>query len=243
MRLILLFFFALVLNNQLIAQASYSGNVVDAFDKKYLESVTVSNSQTGEYTFTNERGYFSLKASFGDTIKVSFPGFIDLKLLAGEERFLFLELQDKARLLPTFQVDAEPYSYRFKDGVLTLVDENEPEPESKEGEITTGVSNSPNGGFAMYGVISYFTKKSKQAREYRKKQLWHSRRAGYYSVVESDSVRRNLMVKHQLDRKTWDQIIIDYNTLNQSHEFLDWSTEQVYASLEAFIDRARPYSF
>jgi len=240
-RAVLTLFFAFILNHQLIGQATYSGNVVDAFDKKYLESVLVVNIETGEKAFTNKRGYFSLKASFGDTLRLSFPGFLYTNLSAGEERFLFVELQDKARLLPTFQVEAKPYSYRFKDGVLSRVDENEAQPQSKKGEISAGTLNSPNGGVGIYGVISYFTKSARQAREYRKKQILHSRRAGYYKVVESDSIRKNLMVKHQLDRENWDDLIIEYNQLNQSHQFLDWSSEQVYASLNAFIERARPY--
>ncbi len=210
---------------------------MDALDKRYLENVPVKNLSTGEESLTNSRGYFNLQANLGDTIQVNYPGFIELNIAAGEERFLFLELQDAARLLPTFEVKAETYAFRFKDGRLLPIDPNEPDKPSRKGQITAGTPGGANGGVALYGVMSYFTKKAKQAREYEKKKLWHERRKGYYLVVDSDSVRRNLMVKYQLARKDWDDLIIRYNSGNRGHEFLDWSEEKVYNSLQQFIGR------
>src|SRR5690606_7204198 len=106
-------------------QTSFSGNVLDAFDKKYLEGVAVSVAGS-ELVTTNSRGYFSVKAREGDTLRLSFPGFIDREIVLGKDRFLLLQIQDQARLLPTFQVEAEPYRFRFKDGKLYLA-EDEPE--------------------------------------------------------------------------------------------------------------------
>ena len=114
--LLLFFFFCVV---SLSAQRRYSGNVIDAWDKKYLEGVVVSHP-SGEKVKTNSRGYFSIPALQGDTLTFQFPGFLEKKMRLTADAFLFVELQDLARLLPTFQVKAEPYRFRFKDGKLYL---------------------------------------------------------------------------------------------------------------------------
>ena len=223
----------------ILAQRTYSGNVLDATDKTYLEGVNVEVLGSTSSSITNIRGYFSVKGNLGDTLKISFPGFIDQKIPLGEETFLLLQIQDQARFLPTFEVKSEPYAFRFKDGKLTLIDPDEEKAPSNKGGISAGYLDSPNGGVAIAGVLSSLTKRAKQEREYQKKLEWMRRREGYYAVIESDSVRKNLMVKYQLQRSEWDRIIIRFNEGNAYHEFLDWSKERVYATLNEFIDRER----
>ncbi|OOG72207.1 hypothetical protein [Algoriphagus sp. A40] len=218
-----------------IAQISYSGNVLDAFDKKYLEGVTVSILNK-ESVITNSRGYFSLEGTAGDTLILSFPGFIDQRILLGSDRFLLIQIQDKARLLPTFQVEAEPYKFRFKDGKLYLA-ENEPEAEkslSKQVSMGTGTSDG-GGGLAIYGPISYFSKRNTQLRRYEERLEWIKRRQGYLEVIDSDSIRNEMMTSYKLDRKDWDEMIIRFNEFHLEHEFLDWSKDRVVASLKEFI--------
>lgn len=219
------------------AQLSYSGNVLDDTDNTYLEGVRVEVIGGDQIDTTNERGYFSVKANAGDSLKLSYPGFMDLNIVLTSERYLQLLLHDRARLLPTFTVKSEPYSFRFKDGKLTVVDPNEEKEKGNSSGISAGYLNSPNGGVAIAGVLSSLTKKARLERQYQKKLIWLDRRAGYYAVVESDSVRKNLMIKYQLDRSEWDRILIRYNEGNQYHEFLDWSQSRVYNSLEEFIKR------
>ncbi|MDR7130803.1 hypothetical protein J2X69_003160 [Algoriphagus sp. 4150] len=234
-RLLLIIYFAFL--PALLAQRSYSGNVLDATDKRYLEGVSVEVVGTDQLQTTNIRGYFSVKGKHGDTLRVSFPGFIEQKMVLGEETFLTFQIQDRARLLPTFEVKSDPYTFRFKDGKLVLIDPDEETSPSKKGGISAGYLDSPNGGVAIAGVLSSLTKRAKQEREYQKKQEWMRRRAGYYEVVESDSVRQNFMVKYQLKRSDWDRIIIRFNEGSSHHEFLDWSKERVYETLSEFIHR------
>lgn len=54
---------------------TYSGNVIDSYDKKHLEGVTIS-LRGKEVTRTNARGYFSVEATLGDTLYLNFPGFL-----------------------------------------------------------------------------------------------------------------------------------------------------------------------
>lgn len=225
----------------LLAQRTYSGNVLDANDKAYIEGVKVEVLGTDQNQLTNTRGYFSVKGIAGDTLRLTFPGFVEQKTVLAEETFLILQIQDKARFLPTFEVKSEPYAFRFKDGKLTLIDPNEEKSPSNTSGISAGYLDSPNatGGIAIAGVLSSLTKRARQEREYQKKQEWMRRRAGYYAVVESDSIRQNLMVKYQLQRSDWDRLIIRFNEGNAYHEFLDWSEERVYATLNEFIDRER----
>jgi len=229
------FFLFVFIGWQSYAQSTYSGNVIDAWDKKYLEGVEVSISGKGK-TVTNARGYFSIQAFLGDTLTLTFPGFIERKQVLGEERFFLLELQDRARLLPTFQVKAEPYRFRFRDGKLTLVENEEYTEQKLSQEITGGADKfSPNPNFTIYGPISYFTKRNRQLREYEEKLDWLRRRAGYLEVIDSDSVRTELMAKYQLDRSQWDQLIIRFNEFHQSHDFLDWNKERVLEALSEFF--------
>jgi hypothetical protein len=217
------------------AQSSYSGNVLDAFDKKYLEGVTVQ-VMGKESVLTNSRGYFNVRGMLGDTLKLSFPGFIDQKVILGQDRYLLLQIQDKARLLPTFQVDAEPYRFRFKEGKLYLA-EDEPEQEKPLSQQVSGGTDkfSPNPNFSIYGPISYFTKRNTQLRQYEKQLEWIRRRQGYLQVIDSDSIRTELMVSYQLDRPQWDEMIIRFNEFHLHHEFLDWSSQRVIASLKEFL--------
>lgn len=230
--LFVLFFFGLV---NLCAQGRYTGNVVDAWDKKYLEGVIVTNGK-GEESKTNARGYFSISSLMGDTLVFNFPGFIEKKWVATSEYFLFIELQDRARLLPTFQVKAEPYSFRFKDGKLILIEEPSLEETPLSQQVGIGVdSTSPNPGFAIYGPISYFSKRNRQLRAYEKRMEWEKRRQGYLEIIDSDSLRTSLMDSYQLDRKEWDDLILRFNAFHASHEFLDWPKARVQEALLTFF--------
>ncbi len=202
-----------------------------------MEGVKVQSTQSDKEVLTNSRGYFSLEAFLGDTLIFSFPGFISYRQVLGTERFLMVELQDEARFLPTFEVRGNSYSYRFKDGRLVLTDENETEGPSRKGEVVAGPLNKGDGtgGIGISGPISYFTKKARLAREYERKKEWLARRKGYYQIIESDTVRAELMEEFQLTRESWDQLVIRFNQFHQEHEFLDWSETRVRKSLEEFI--------
>lgn len=233
-------FFVFILGFSLpsIGQVIYSGNILDSQDKGFLEGVTVSSVQNQVQVETNVRGYFSIRSFPGDTLLISFPGFISQKILLETDRFLTIELQDEARFLPEFEVRGNAYSYRFKDGRLVLRDENEEQTPSRKGEVIAGsLSNDDGtGGVAISGVISYFTKKARLAREYEKKKQWHARRSGYYQVIESDSIRSELIQKYSLSAENWDQLVIRFNQFHIAHEFLDWPVAKVQKSLLEFIE-------
>lgn len=216
-------------------QSTYSGNVLDSFDKKYLEGVTVS-IEGRETALTNSRGYFSVSASLGDTLRVNFPGFFEQKIVLKEDRFLLIQLQDKANLLPTFQVDAEPYRFRFKDGKLVLAEDEEEQEKSIYQKAQAGFGTSGGGGgLTIYGPISYFSKRNSQLRRYSQQLEWIKQRQGYLEIIDSDSIRSELMTDFELSRDQWDQIIIRFNEFHNHHQFLDWSSERVLASLRDFI--------
>ncbi len=230
----LFIFFSLGIIN-LCAQGRYSGNVIDTWDKKYLEGVVVTNGK-GENSKTNSRGYFSISALLGDTLVFSFLGFVEKKWVASSEYFLFIELQDRARLLPTFQVNAEPYSFRFKDGKLILVAEPSAEQKLLSQQVGIGIDpTSPSPGFSIYGPISYFTKRNRELRAYEKRMDWERQRSGYLEVIDSDSLRQQLMIQYNLDRKAWDELLVRFNQFHAAHEFLGWSKDRVVASLKEFF--------
>jgi hypothetical protein len=173
----------------------------------------------------------------GDTLIFQFPGFLEKKMPLSADVFLFVELQDLARLLPTFQVKAEPYRFRFKDGKLYL-SEDEPvveKPLSQQVGFGATDSTSPTPGFTIYGPISYFSKRNRQLRAYEEWLNWEKQRIGYLEVIDSDSVRQELMKQYNLDRKAWDELILRFNTFHTAHEFLGWSKERVLAALKEFF--------
>ena len=231
--LLFLLFFSILTSS---AQRRYSGNVIDAWDKKYLEGVLVSSSFQ-EKTSTNARGYFSITARLGDTLRISFPGFLEKKLLLTEEQFLFVELQDLARLLPTFQVKAEPYRFRFKDGKLYLSEDEVVQEKRLSQQVGLGAIDptSPTPGFVIAGPISYFSKRNRQLRAYEERLDWERQRAGYLEVIDADTMRTEFMQQYRLDRTQWDALILRFNTFHASHEFLGWSKERVLASLKEFF--------
>ncbi|MFC3414474.1 carboxypeptidase-like regulatory domain-containing protein [Algoriphagus hitonicola] len=226
-----------------LGQTTYSGNVLDANDRQVMEGVTVRVLDRESTSTTNQRGYFSVQGVVGDTLLVEFEGFVSQKIPLGKERFLMIEIQDKARFLPTFEVRSPAYSYRFKDGRLVLRDENEVESPSRKGEVIAGPINrgDGSGGIAFSGVISYFTKKARYAREYARKQEWHKRRVGYYSIIESDSIKAKLKEDFQISSEDWNELIIRFNQFHASHEFLDWSESRVYNQLRQFIEIETTY--
>ncbi|MEN2283006.1 hypothetical protein AAGF08_12765 [Algoriphagus sp. SE2] len=243
MKLLVLLFSFIIVSEMAFSQVSYSGNILDANDKKYLEGVYVELLGRNESDSTNIRGYFNVKGQIGDTLKISYPGFIEQKLILSSERFLQIQIQDRARLLPTFEVKAEPNSFRFIDGKLVLVDPNEEKSTSSKGQITAGFRDSPEGGVAIGGVISYFTKKSRNAREYAKKQEYLKRRQGYLRIVDSDSIKTILEEDYNILDGEWDPLIIKFNQMHAHHEFLDWSSERVYARLRKFIEWEKDMSY
>lgn len=225
----------LLLTFSALCQTSYSGNVLDSFDKKYLEGVTVS-IRGEESASTNARGYFSILGKVGDTLSLSFPGFYDHQIILESDRYLLIQIQDRARLLPTFQVEAEPYRFRFKDGKLYLSEDETEQEKSLSQKLSAGIGTSDGSpGLAIYGPISYFTRRNTQLRRYEKQLEWIKRRQGYLQIIDSDSVRSELMTMYKLDREHWDQTIIRFNQFHLYHEFLDWSAERVYTSLKEFI--------
>lgn len=235
MKFLVLISFLLIVNLEAFAQSSYSGNVVDSFDKKYLEGVAIS-IRGKESVFTNSRGYFSIQGMMGDTLRLNFPGFFEQKIILSSERFLLFQLQDKANLLPTFQVDAEPYRFRFKDGKLVLYEDENGDEKSLSQQVGVGLGTpGGGGGLTIFGPISYFSKRNAQLRRYAQQLEWLRRRQGYVEVIDSDSIRTDLMSSYDLNREQWDQLIIRFNQFHLQHEFLDWSKERVYASLKEFI--------
>lgn len=221
------------------AQLTYSGNVLDAIDKRYIEGVQISVLGQNVSSTTNSRGYFSTKASEGDTLLFRFEGFYDQKIRLEKDRFILVQLQDRARLLPSFEVKADPYLFRFINGKLTLIDEDELASQStaKQSGLTKGTST--GAGVTINGPISYFTRRARNEREHIRKLKIIARRKGYLDVVDSDSVRSKIMDRHRLDRASWDKLIVRFNQSNLSHQFLDWSKDRVLSHLNLFIEREK----
>jgi hypothetical protein len=87
----------------------------------------------------------------------------------------------------------------------------------------------------VYGVLSSLTKRNRELRKYEEKLEWIKRRQGYLEVIDSDSIRTELMGTYHLNREQWDEMIIRFNEFHLGHEFLDWPKERVAESLREFV--------
>jgi hypothetical protein len=54
-------------------------------------------------------------------------------------------------------------------------------------------------------------------------------------VIDSDSLRQELMKQYNLERKAWDELILRFNTFHAAHEFLGWPKDRVLAALKEFL--------
>lgn len=88
------------------AQQTISGLVTDAADKTPLPNVSVRVKETKQGTTTNSAGYFTIKASQGQTLIFSFVGFGTIEMKVGSSATMNIELVNDEKKLGEVVVTA-----------------------------------------------------------------------------------------------------------------------------------------
>jgi hypothetical protein len=234
--LLILFVFFAFAQSKTLSQV-LTGNVLDGLDRGFLENVWVINLQTRDSCLTNERGYFRVRASNGDSIMVSKNYYIPKILVAGDEKHILTDIYLDARTLPRFDLYGEKYVIPFRAGNLSTMRGLTDRP-AGPGKIYTGLANNPSlqPGLTLDGPISYFMKSERQKRQYARKLAFLASQEDYLKLIQSDSVMAALKYEYNLTDEDLDGLIIEFNLQNIDHQFVGMEWERVEKLLIDFLD-------
>jgi hypothetical protein len=238
--LVILVFFAFA-QTKALSQV-LTGNVLDGLDKAFLDKVWVINLQNNDSSLTNERGYFRVKASKGDTILVSKNYYISKILITGEEKHILTDIYLDARTLPRFDLYGEKFVIPFRVGNQSTMRGLTDGP-AGPGKIYTGLANNPGlqPGLTLDGPISYFMKSERQKRQYARKLAFLASQEDYLMLIQSDSVMAALKYEYNLTDEDLDGLIIEFNLQNIDHQFVGMEWERVEKLLLDFLDNRAGY--
>jgi iron complex outermembrane receptor protein len=93
----------------LFSQQALSGSVVDAATGAPLEGASIFNLASKQATMTGADGRFTLNGRAGDTIQISFLGYHDQEILAGEQP-LFARLRNSPLMIDQVVISANRYA-------------------------------------------------------------------------------------------------------------------------------------
>nr|WP_283773963.1 hypothetical protein [Aquiflexum sp. TKW24L] len=214
-----------------------TGNVLDGLDRGFLDNVWVINLQNRDSSLTNERGYFRVRATEGDSILISKNYYIPKVLIAGKEKHILTDIYLDARTLPRFDLYGDKYVIPFKVGNQSTMRGLTDRP-AGPGKIYTGLANNPGlqPGLTLDGPISYFMKSERQKRQYARKLAFLASQEDYLRLIQSDSVMAALKYEYNLTDEDLDGLIIEFNLQNIDHQFVGMEWERVQKLLIDFLD-------
>ncbi|WP_194775649.1 peptidase associated/transthyretin-like domain-containing protein [Pararhodonellum marinum] len=215
-----------------------TGNIVDAQDRRYLETVMVTNLTTNDSAMSNFRGYFRVKASSGDSLRFTKDGFLSHTRKVESPDHIMVTLNFDSFLLPTAYVFGEQEVIRFVIPNLSQYQSLSSRP-AGPGKMYLGHSESNTAltpGMTLDGPISYFTRRERQKRQYQRRLEKAARQQPYLDLINSDSVRFALRYRYGLNKQDLDSLIVEFNLYHIEHEFLDMDTETVSRLLVEFLN-------
>lgn len=218
----------------------FTGNVIDGLDRGFLDNVWVINLHNRDSSLTNERGYFRVKASQGDTLLITRNYYIPKFITLGGERHILTEIYMDARTLPRFDLYGDLMVMPFRAGNLSNMRALSDRP-AGPGKVYMGTSEQMMPGFTLDGPISYFMKSERQKRQYARKLAFLARQKDYLELIQSDSVMYALKIEYNLTNKDLDDLIIEFNLQNMDHQFLDMDWQRVEKMLTDFLDQRTRY--
>ena len=193
-------------------------------------------------SFTNERGYFRLRANSGDTLLFSRNYYLPKQVVLGVDRHILTEIHMDARTLPRFDLYGEVYVIPFYVGNVSNLRSLSNRP-AGPGKVYLGSSEQGGmmPGITLDGPISYFMRSERQKREYARKLEFISRQKDYLDLIQSDSVMQELKLRYNINDRDLSDLIIEFNIQNLSHQFLDMNWTTVEKLLLNFLDQRTGY--
>ena len=219
-----------------------TGNVIDGLDRNFLDKVWVVNLQNMDSSLTNERGYFRVLANEGDSLLFSRNYYLQKRIVVGKDRHILTEVYLDARTLPRFDLYADQLVIPFNAGNLSNMRSLGDRP-TGPGKMYLGTSEQGGmvPGITLDGPISYFMRSERQKREYARKLAFMARQKDYLELIQSDSVMQELKVIYNLTDKDLDDLIIEFNIQNLTHQFLDMDWQRVENLLINFLNQRTRY--
>ena len=232
-----LFSILLLLISYSIQGQVLTGNVIDVHDQYNMKGVKVENLNNSQTYTSNARGYFRIEVDLGDTVVFSKEGYVDYVLLVKDTEHMVIPLTFDAMGLPTAYVFGDRPSL-YIPGVSKDID-----PDRKPmgpGWIMPGHSGSHTDltpGVTLDGPISYFTKRERNKRQYKRALEKIQRQQDYLDVIQSDSIKQVLMERFEVNEEELDELIIGFNIYHREHEFLDMDKKTVLGLLYEFLNQ------
>ncbi|WP_114750374.1 hypothetical protein [Pleomorphovibrio marinus] len=233
----ILFIFFLSITALSVQGQVLTGNIIDVLDQSYLNGVKVENIRTTA-TFTSRNlGYFRMEVQLGDSVVFSKEGYVTHVIVVKETDHKVVSMTFDAVGLPPVDVFGERPSL-YIPGVSLDRDPNRKP--MGPGRIMPGHSGSATEmtpGVTLDGPISYFTKRERNKRQYKRAMEKLARQAAYLEVIQSDSIKQVLMDRFDLHEPELDELIIGFNTYHREHEFLDMDHDTVLGLLYEFLNQ------
>jgi len=214
-----------------------TGNIIDVPDQYNLKGVKVENLRTSQTYMSNNRGYFRIEVEMGDSVIFSKEGYVNHIIVVKEIDHLVVPMTFDAVGLPTAYVYGDRPSIYIPGISLDRDPDRKP---MGPGRIMPGHSRSHTDltpGVTLDGPISYFTKRERNKRQYKRAQEKLARQAPYLEVIQSDSIKQVLMNRFELQEADLDELIIGFNIFHREHEFLDMDHDTVLGLLYEFLNQ------
>jgi hypothetical protein len=214
-----------------------TGNIIDVFDHSYLLGVKVEIMRTAATFTSGHLGYFRMEVEPGDTVVFSKEGYITHTIVVKETNHQVVSMIFDAVGLPAISV------YGVRPSIYIPGVSLDKDPNRKPmgpGRIIPGHSGSVTEmtpGFTIDGPISYFTKRERNKRQYKRALEKAARQAPYLEIIRSDSIKQVLMGRFGLSEPELDEWIIGFNTSHREHEFVDMDHETVLGLLYEYLNQ------
>lgn len=136
------------------AQAQYTQGVIrSSEDNKYLENVLVVNANTQAYTYSDDSGYYKLRATGGDTIVFMAAAYQTVKHTAGGTPVAYITMKRTIHMLHEVEVlSAQEKWEQEHTEMLSLY--NKPFTDAKRKPTTTLNGGSMIAGVTVDGLIT-----------------------------------------------------------------------------------------
>lgn len=222
-----------LLSQMIFSQHSITGIVVDQKDNAVgFAHVTNNSLNLGKVSSMN--GKFELFARKGDTVTVSFVGFIS-ETFAVESvhlvNYLKVKLSEDSLLLPSITIYSDPYfkvpfNYQGESMEIAGIEKSAKEP---KGPGSLGGPSGNGVGMTLYGPITMFSKGAREQRKYSDAVESTGQTFYYDRYIEVDSVKNKLCKIYRINTSTYDRIIVSAHhrypqiqTLRKPEEIWNW---------------------
>lgn len=223
---------------QMQAQTSWRGIVADSVTFRNLPDVYIYVKGTYRVTVSAKNGSFIIPAQATDTLVFRLVGYKTLQFpLRLQENGLFILLAEDYRLLQTvtirgWRLSPDPVEERTIEKSLTK-------------SFITPKRNIPQGKYIppsflyfTFSPIDYFSRKEKERRKLNKWVEEENKTQVFRQLISSPKVKDIMMKRHQLDEKTYLQLVERFNLTHRELHYLT-DEDKLMVALHRYFKKAK----